>query len=89
MNDKRVYRVVFSQRAAKDLAKLTPKLWAKVKDIVSNRLAVEPRGGKHLVGDLRNYLSIRLTYRDRIVYRIDEEAEIVYVVRARSHYDLK
>ena len=89
MTEKPVYRVLFSQRALKDIDKLTPKLRAKLKDIVQNRLATEPHGGKHLVGDLKGYLSIRLTHQDRVVYRIDEAEKTVYIVRARSHYDLK
>ena len=89
MIDQPGYRVLFSQRALKDINKLTPKLRTKLKDIVMNRLAIEPDGGKHLVGDLKGYLSIRLTYQDRLVYRIDETEKTVYIVRARSHYDLK
>lgn len=89
MTEKTSYRVVFSHRAVKDIDKLTPKLRSKLKDIVRHRLSIEPQGGKRLVGDLRGYLSIRLTYQDRIVYRIDEEKKTVYVVRARSHYDIK
>jgi len=89
MTEKTSYRVVFSHRAVKDIDKLTPKLRSKLKDIVRHRLSIEPKGGKHLVGDLKGYLSIRLTYQDRIVYRIDEEIMTVYIVRARSHYDLK
>ena len=89
MTDQPGYRVLFSQRALKDVNKLTPKLRAKLKDIVQNRLAAVPYEGKHLVGDLKGYLSIRLTYQDRIVYRIDEAEKQVYIVRARTHYDLK
>lgn len=89
MSKKKNYRVVFSHRAVKDIDKLTPKLQSKLSDIVGNRLSDEPHGGKRLVGDLKGYHSIRLTYQDRIVYRIDEEKRTVFVVRARSHYDLK
>ena len=89
MNEANPYRVVFSHRAVKDLDKLTPKLRSKLKDIVQHRLALEPHGGKCLVGDLKGYRSVRLTHRDRIVYRIDEADHTVYIVRARSHYDLK
>ena len=83
------YRVVLSQRALKDIDKLTPKLRAKFKDIVQNRLSSAPHGGKRLVGDLKGYLSIRLTHRDRIVYRIVEVEKTVFIVRARTHYDMK
>jgi len=89
MTDGPVYRVLFSKRALKDIEKLTPKLRNKLKDIVRNRLVTEPQGGKYLVGNLRGYLSIRLTHRDRIVYRIDENEKTVLIARARSHYDLK
>jgi mRNA-degrading endonuclease RelE of RelBE toxin-antitoxin system len=89
MIDQVRYRVLFSKRALKDIEKLTPKLRNKLKDIVRNRLATEPHGGKHLVGNLQGYLSIRLTHRDRIVYRINENEKTVYIARTRSHYDLK
>jgi addiction module RelE/StbE family toxin len=89
MNDRREYRVVFARRAAKDVEQLPPKLRQKLKDIVENRLAVEPQSGKKLVGQLSGYRSIRLSYQDRIVYRIDETDKTVYIVRARTHYDLR
>lgn len=89
MTDRPVYRVVFSQRALKDIDQLTPKFRSKLKDIVQYRLSSAPHGGKHLVGDLKGYLSVRLTLRDRIVYRIDEGERVVHIVRARTHYDLK
>ena len=40
------------------------------------------------MGDLAGYWSIRLTYRDRLVYRVEEETHTVYVLRARTHYEL-
>jgi len=89
MTDSRRYRVTFSRRAIKDMEKLTPKVRAKLKDIVQNRLTTEPHGGKHLVGDLKGYRSIRLTHRDRVLYRVDEDEQRVFIVRARSHYDIK
>jgi len=42
--------------------------------------------GKKLIGDLAGYWSVRLTYRDRFVYRIDEESQTVFILRARTHY---
>lgn len=79
------YRVRFTRQAEKDIAKLTEKLRAKLKDIVRNRLAVDPHSGKPLVGPLKGYWSARLTYQDRIVYRIDDDELVVIVVRARTH----
>lgn len=80
------YQIRFSKQAEKDIRKLTPKLKAKLKDILRNRIAVDPTSGKALVGDLKGYYSVRLSYQDRIVYSIENEQLIVYVIRAKTHY---
>ena len=82
------YRIRMTRRAATDAATLTPKLRRKLKDILLNRIAVAPHRGKKLVGELAGYWSVRLTYKDRIVYRIDEAETVVYVLRARTHHDI-
>ena len=79
-------RVRFTRQAQKDITKLTPKLRAKLKDIVRTRLAVDPCSGKPLLGPLVGHWSIRLSYQDRIVYRIDDDESVVIVMCARSHY---
>lgn len=80
------YQVRFTRQAEKDVAKLTDKLRAKLKDIIRNRLAVDPYSGKPLTGPLKGYWSMRLTYQDRIVYRIRNDELVVIVLRARTHY---
>ncbi|MFV2073605.1 MAG: type II toxin-antitoxin system YoeB family toxin [Thermoanaerobaculales bacterium] len=85
MND-RPYRVEITRRAQKDIARLTPKFKTKLRDILMNRIAVNPFDGKKLVGELDGYWSVRLTLKDRIVYSIDEQDRIVYILRARTHY---
>ncbi len=80
------YRVRFTGQAEKDIAKLTEKLRAKLKDIVRNRLAIAPHSGKPLTGPLKGYWSMRLSYQDRIVYRIEQDELIVMVLRARTHH---
>lgn len=80
------YQVRFTRQAQKDIAKLTPALRTKLKQIVRHRLAADPRSGKPLLGPLEGYRSVRLSYRDRVVYRIDDDELIVLVVRARTHY---
>jgi mRNA-degrading endonuclease RelE of RelBE toxin-antitoxin system len=80
------YRVRFTGPAEKDIAKLTEKLRAKLKDIVRNRLAIAPHSGKPLTGPLKGYWSMRLSYQDRIVYRIKQDELIVMVLRARTHH---
>jgi Txe/YoeB family toxin of Txe-Axe toxin-antitoxin module len=48
-------------------------------------LALNPYEGKKLLGDLSGSYSYRLTYRDRIVYSLDEKRRIMYIERAKTH----
>ena len=81
-----IYQIRFTRQAAKDIRKLTPKLRAKARDILRNKIAVDPYSGKPLVGELKGYYAVRLTYQDRIVYSIHDEVLTVLVIRARTHY---
>ena len=81
------FRIQITRRAQKDIATLNPKLKKKLREILINRIAVNPFDGKKLVGDLRGCWSVRLTLKDRVVYSIDEEQHIVYILRARTHYE--
>ena len=80
------YDIQISQRAQKDFDTLSPKLRDKLHDILRYQIAAHPYEGKKLIGDLKGYWSVRLTYKDRIVYRIEEEQHTVFVLRARTHY---
>lgn len=80
------YQIAFTRQAQKDIAKLTPKLKTKLKDILRNKIAIVPQAGKPLLGDLTGYYSVRLSLQDRIVYRIEQERCVVLIVRAKSHY---
>jgi Txe/YoeB family toxin of Txe-Axe toxin-antitoxin module len=80
------YEIVFTKQAQKDINKLTPKLKNKLKDILRHKVAVSPETGKALTGDLTGYYSVRLSYQDRIVYRIENEQCEVLVIRAKTHY---
>jgi Txe/YoeB family toxin of toxin-antitoxin system len=80
------YEIHFSRQAEKDIQKLTPKLKKKLMDILRNRLAVDPYSGKALIGELKGCYSVRLSYQDRVVYSIEDEKLMVYVIRARTHY---
>lgn len=80
------YEIRFSRQAEKDIRKLTPKLKKKLMDVLRNQIAVDPYSGKALVGELKGYYSVRLSYQDRIVYSIEDDRLIVYVVRAKTHY---
>lgn len=80
------FEVRITQRAEKDIGKLTPKLKRKLYDILTEVIAKEPFQGKKLVGDLAGSYSYRLTYKDRIVYSVDLKTRIIYVERAATHY---
>ena len=81
------FRVQITRRAQKDINTLTPKLRKKLRDILINRIAINPFDGKKLVGDLKGCWSVRLTLKDRVISSIDEENRIVNVLRARTHYE--
>ena len=80
------YEIRITRQARKDVETLPPKLKAKLRAILLDVIAVSPRDGKKLMGDLAGSYSWRLTYKDRIVYSVDEDSRIVYVERARTHY---
>ena len=80
------YDVRFTKEAAKDVRKLSLRLKRKLKDILLSTVSIEPKSGKRLVGDLKDFYSIRLSYKDRIVYSIDEDIRTVFIHRARTHY---
>ncbi len=80
------YRVLFTKEAFKDIKKLSPKIKKKLKDIIENQILQEPASGKKLIGDLTGFYSIRLTYKDRIVYSIDDKNKTIYIHRAKTHY---
>ena len=80
------YTIRFTKVAAKDMIKLPPRLKDKLKIVLLQQVAPNPHCGKRLVGDLTGFFSLRLSYKDRLVYSIDEARRIVYVHRARTHY---
>ena len=80
------YEVRFTKEAKKDIAKLTPKLKQKLKKIIQDKIAIDPYSGKKLVGDLAGFYSMRLSYKDRIIYTIDSQQKLIYIHRAKTHY---
>ncbi len=82
----RPYDVRFTREAVKDVGKLPPRLKGKLKVILREQVARDPPCGKRLVGDLTGFFSLRLSYKDRVVYSVDDESRTVFVHRARTHY---
>ncbi len=80
------FEVRITRQAKKDIEKLAPKQKARLRDILLNVLAVDPYAGKKLLGDLSGSYSLRLNFKDRIVYSIDGSKKIVYIERSRTHY---
>jgi len=80
------YEIRITKQAKKDIDKFTPKLKQKLRDVLMEIIAENPYEGKRLLGDLEGSYSYRLSYKDRVVYSIDEKKKIVYIERARTHY---
>ncbi len=80
------YRILFAKQARKDIAKLTVAQKSKLKKILEQILAPNPRTGKPLKGDLMGLYSYRLNRKDRIVDEILEDDRAILIVRTRSHY---
>ena len=80
------YQVLLTHQAKKDVEKLSPKMREKLRAILTEVLAQNPYEGKKLLGDLSGCFSYRLTFKDRIVYTIDEKKKTLYVLRAKTHY---
>ena len=78
------WEIRFTNSAKKDVEQLPPKLKDKLRDILLEVLASNPYEGKRLLGDLSGSYSYRLTYKDRIVYSLDEKRRIIYIERART-----
>lgn len=77
--------VEFTRTAVKDLNTLSPRLREKAKSLIRD-IAENPAVGKPLLGDLKGYYSVRLTLKDRIVYRKDGQRIVIVIVRCRTHY---
>ena len=80
-----MYEIRFTKEALKDVNKLSPRLKSKLKDILERQVSLEPHSGKKLIGQLKGFYSMRLSFQDRIVYSIDDENRKVYVHRAKTH----
>ena len=80
------YEIRITKQAKKDIEKLTPKLRRKLHTILVEVISENPYEGKPLLGDLAGNYSYRLSYKDRIVYSIDDDARIVFIKRTRTHY---
>ncbi len=55
-----------------------------------NELVEHPKTGtgkpELLTGNLNNYWSRRINKKDRLIYRINDEMIIIYILSAKGHY---
>ena len=86
MIEKAKYTIRISPQARKDIDKLDSRLKRKLRQILEEVISVNPYEGKKLIGDLLGSYSYRLTFKDRIVYSINDSQRIVFLERARTHY---
>ena len=80
------YQILITKKAEKDFRKLIPALRKKALEILAETIAENPFQGKKLLGELAGHYSIKLTYKDRILYRIDVPNKTVYIKRTATHY---
>ena len=87
------WRVVFSRQAQKDARKLAsaaPALKQRAQELI-DLLADDPWRSpppfEGLVGDLRGAYSRRINIQHRLVYSVEEDQQLVKVLRLWSHYD--
>lgn len=83
---KATYTVRFTKEAVKDIKKLTPQLKQKLHSILKNVIVANPHVGKKLIGDLTGFFSYRLSYKDRIIYIVDEQELIIFIHLTRTDY---
>lgn len=80
------YNIVFSKNAKKDFKNLSPRLQEKTKQIIRNNISINPYCGKKLAGELKGLYSVRLSYKDRIVYSINKKEILVIIFKLKTHY---
>ena len=86
-----MWSVKLSKRAVKDKELLkSAGLSKKAKqlvDLLATNPFQNPPSYEKLVGDLSGFYSRRINRQHRLVYRVDEEHQIVYVDSMWSHYE--
>ena len=85
------FTVLFSNRAIKDIqllkqAQLASKAQSLCRILEDNPFQTPPPYEK-LVGDLKGSYSRRINIHHRLVYEVDEDKQVVYVLRMWTHYE--
>ena len=82
------HRIIFSATAKRDMAKVPPRVISAIIEFVYGDLARQPRKvGKPLGRDLAGLFSARRgPY--RVLYEIDDQAEVVLILRVDHRSDV-
>lgn len=85
------WRLEFSKAAAKDVSKLAaaglkPKA-QELLDVLRHKPWQNPPPYEKLVGELAGVYSRRLNRQHRLVYRVNEDSQVVDILRMWTHYE--
>lgn len=93
---KKTYDLEISTSVDKEFDKLgkkNPQLLEKIR-LLLHEIIVNPRGGRGKPERLKHYgdrevWSRRINRKDRIVYKIDDDRIVIYLLKITGHYDDK
>jgi Txe/YoeB family toxin of toxin-antitoxin system len=85
------WRLEFSKAAAKDVSKLAaaglkPKA-QELLDVLRHNPWQNPPPYEKLVGELAGVYSRRINRQHRLVYRVNEDSQVVDILRMWTHYE--
>lgn len=87
-----MYKLEISDIAKKHIAEFKKSDIQSFNKIIKllNELVEHPKTGtgkpELLTGNLNNYWSRRINKKDRLIYRINDEMIIIYILSAKGHY---
>ena len=85
------WRLEFSKAAAKDVSKLAaaglkPKA-QELLDVLRHNPWQNPPPYEKLVGELAGAYSRRINRQHRLVYRVNEDSQVIDILRMWTHYE--
>ena len=86
-----MYKIKYHKKAVKEIQKLKEsKLDTKVKKLIElikeNPYKIPPPYEK-LTGDLKDLYSRRINIQHRLVYKVNENEKVIYIISMWSHYE--
>lgn len=86
-----MYKIIFTKKAQKDIAKLKSaglsKKTKQLVELIKINPYESPPSYEKLVGDLSGAYSRRINIQHRLVYSIYEEEKIIKIIRMWTHYE--